>query len=410
MQSPERSDRYNLSQTGFINALKGTNLEHPNPDPLFGVDSDVGRNGILFAAKDPSVNQVMKYKDNLYFIALSTFNEDPAPAPQKISVPGYDGTANAGTFSPNGKSAAFLQRKDPNNAYARASIFIIENLNKSDHFTEVMTSTSTSVWDLQPDSLAFNTGSRELYITAESRGAKLLFKIPIISPTAGSTTIAVPTPLTANGVISTFHILSPTRLLCTLSTLTTSSIFAIIDPSSSESTAYIFSHKYKTPNFAHRAPEVSVINFQGAGGGGGAGSYEVQAFVVKPSDFVEEEDQTYPMLLWIHGGPVSSWTDSWSYRWNAALFAEQGYIVIMPNITGSIGFGQRFIEDISGEWGGRPYADLVNCFEYVKETMPFVDTERAVAMGASYGGYMINWYGLPPTPAVLTLAQSHNIK
>ena len=385
-QSSGPSNRYNLSQTGFIDALKGTNSEHPNPDPLVSVDSDVGTNGILFVAKDPSVNQVMMYKDNLYFLALSTFKEDPAPAPQKISVPGFDGTANSATFSPDGKSAAFLQRKDPKNVYDRAYIFIIHNIDILDHFTEVVTSTSDEVW---PESLAFSINSRELYMTAESRGANILFKIQMISPLTGST-VAVPTPITTNGVVSSFHVLSPTRLLCTLSTIISSSIFAIID-TSSENHAYIFVHRHNTPNFGHRAPHVSQINFQGAG------DYEVQAFVVKPSNFTEKK--TYPMLLWIHGGPVSSWTDAWGYRWNAALFAEQGYIVIMPNTTGSIGFGQRFIEDIGGEWGGRPYKDLVNCFEYVKETMPFVDTKRAVAMGASYGGYMINWYDcLHPSP------------
>ena len=381
-QSSERSDRYNVSQTGFVNALKGTNLEHPNPDPLVGVDSDVGTNGILFVARDPSINQVMMYKDNLYFLALSTFKEDPAPAPRKISVPGFNGTANSATFSPDGKSAVFLQRKDPENVYDRAYIFIIDNIDNLDHFIEVVTSTSNEVWELQPESLAFSINARELFMTAESRGTTRLFKVQMNSATNGSI-IAVPIPKTMNGVVSSFHALSPTRLLVTVSTLAFSSIFARID-TSSENHVYTFVHPNGDPNFGHRAPHVSQINYQGAG------DYEVQAFVVKSSDFTKEK--TYPMLLWIHGGPVASWTDAWSYRWNAALFAEQGYIVIMPNITGSIGFGQKFMEDIGGEWGGRPYKDLVNCFQYVKETMPFVDTKRAVAMGASYGGYMINWY------------------
>ena len=392
-QSPERSDRYSIAQTGFVNALKGTDLEPPNPNTLLGVDSDIGTNGILFVAKDPSVNQVMKYKDDLYFLALSSFKEDPAPAPQKISVPGFHGTANSATFSPDGKSAAFLQRKDQNNVYDRGYIFIVDNIDKLDHFTEIVTSTSDEVWDLWPETLAFSVNARELYITAESRGSKKLFKIQMTSPTNGST-VAVPSPITTNGVVSSPHGLSPTRVFVTISTLTSSSSFTIID-TSSEKHANTFVHPQNTPNFSHHAPHVSQINFQGAG------DYKVQAFIVKPPDFTK--DKTYPMLLWIHGGPVSSWTDAWSYRWNAALFAELGYIVIMPNITGSIGFGQKFIDGIGGEWGGRTYQDLVNCFEYVKETMPFVDTKRAIAMGASYGGYMINWYDcLPPIP-VLTL-------
>ena len=397
--STERSDRYKLPETGFINALKGTNLEHPYPDPEFGVDSDIGTNGIIFVAKDLSVNGVMMYKANLYFVSLKTFKEDPAPVPQMISVPGFDGTTNSAKFSPDGKSVAFLQRKDRNNAYDRAEIFIINDIDRLNDITEVVTSTSTEIWGLQPESLAFSINARQLYVTAESRGTKRLFKIQINSPTNGSL-VAVPTPITTHGAVSSFQAISPTRLIFTVSTLTCSSIFAIAD-TSSENRVFTFLHPHNAPDFGSRTPHVSQIDFQGDGG------YEVQAFVVKPSDFTEEK--TYPMLLWIHGGPVSSWTDAWSYRWNPALFAEHGYIVIMPNITGSIGFGQKFIEDIGGEWGGRPYKELVNCFEYVKETMPFVDTERAVAMGASYGGYMINWYDfLRPSPySCFSTSQCH---
>ena len=394
--APGRRDRYKLPRTGFVNALQGTDLEHPHPDPLFGVDFDVGANGILFVAKDPFVNQAMTFKHNLYYVSLRTFREDPAPAPQKVSVPGLDGSANSARFSPNGKSATFLQRKDLHNVYDRACIFLIEDIGRFDRVTEVVTTTDNGVWDLQPESPAFGIDPSELYVTAESRGAKRLFKIPIVSP-ANESIVAIPSPITTNGAVSSFHALSPTRLLFTMSTLISSSIFAMIDLSS-DSPAYMSVDPHQYPKCGDRAPHVSQIGFQGAG------DYHVQAFVVKPSDFTQ--DKAYPMLLWVHGGPVSSWTDAWSHRWNAAFFAEQGYIVIMPNITGSTGFGQEFVEDIIGAWGGRPYQDLVNCFEYIQGNMPFVDTERAVAMGASYGGYMINWYGLRPSHARLHPATS----
>lgn len=72
------------------------------------------------------------------------------------------------------------------------------------------------------------------------------------------------------------------------------------------------------------------------------------------------------------------------------MFAEQGYVVVMPNPTGSTGYGQAFTDGIATEWGGRPYNDLVNCFEYIEGNLPYVDTQNAVALGASYGGYMIS--------------------
>lgn len=109
-----------------------------------------------------------------------------------------------------------------------------------------------------------------------------------------------------------------------------------------------------------------------------------------PSDF--DEDKTYPVAYLIHGGPQGSWADSWSTRWNPAVFAEQGYIVIAPNPTGSTGYGQAFTDAIKCNWGGDPYEDIVNVFEWVSENLPQADNERAVALGASYGGYMVNWY------------------
>ena len=81
----------------------------------------------------------------------------------------------------------------------------------------------------------------------------------------------------------------------------------------------------------------------------------------------------------------------WSTRWNMAIFAEQGYVVIAPNITGSTGYGQAFCDAIQNNWGGSPYVDAVNGFEYIEKHLHYVDTDRAVALGASYGGYMMNW-------------------
>jgi dipeptidyl aminopeptidase/acylaminoacyl peptidase len=73
------------------------------------------------------------------------------------------------------------------------------------------------------------------------------------------------------------------------------------------------------------------------------------------------------------------------------VFAEQGYVVVTPNPTGSSGYGMALQDGIQGEWGGRPYIDLVKGFEYIEANLPYVDTSRAVAAGASYGGYMVNW-------------------
>jgi dipeptidyl aminopeptidase/acylaminoacyl peptidase len=122
----------------------------------------------------------------------------------------------------------------------------------------------------------------------------------------------------------------------------------------------------------------------------GANDDEVQGFIVKPPGF--DPNKKYPLKFLIHGGPQGAWGNSWTYRWNAELLAATGnYVVVMINFHGSTGYGQKFTDSISGDWGGKPYIDLMKGLDYVEKTYPFIDKNREAALGASYGGYMANW-------------------
>ena len=114
----------------------------------------------------------------------------------------------------------------------------------------------------------------------------------------------------------------------------------------------------------------------------------VQSFVVKPPRF--QSNQKYPVLFLIHGGPEGDWGESWTYRWNAQVFASGGYLVVMPNPRGSIGYGQKFTEEIKDDWGGKPYDDIMAVVDHVA-ALPYADPDRIAAAGGSYGGYMIDW-------------------
>ncbi len=119
------------------------------------------------------------------------------------------------------------------------------------------------------------------------------------------------------------------------------------------------------------------------------GKARVQGFIIKPPDF--DASKKYPVKFLIHGGPQGAWGDEWSYRWNAELFAANGYVVIMINPRGSTGYGQEFIDQINGDWGGKPYIDLMRGLDYAEARYPFIDKSRECALGASYGGYMADW-------------------
>ncbi len=121
----------------------------------------------------------------------------------------------------------------------------------------------------------------------------------------------------------------------------------------------------------------------------GDGGTRVQAWIFKPPHF--DPGKKYPLVYLVHGGPQGAWVNGWSYRWNPPLWAAQGYIVMAPNPRGSTGFGQQFTDEISRDWGGKVFVDLVKGLDYA-EQLPYVDRERKAAAGASFGGYMINWF------------------
>jgi dipeptidyl aminopeptidase/acylaminoacyl peptidase len=120
-----------------------------------------------------------------------------------------------------------------------------------------------------------------------------------------------------------------------------------------------------------------------------ADGVKVEGFLIRPPNF--DQAKKYPVKFLIHGGPQGAWGDSWSYRWNAELFAANGYVVVMINPRGSTGYGQAFVDGVNGDWGGKPFTDLMTGLDYAEQHYPFIDKNRECALGASYGGYMANW-------------------
>ena len=110
---------------------------------------------------------------------------------------------------------------------------------------------------------------------------------------------------------------------------------------------------------------------------------------VKPSDY--KAGEKYPVAFLIHGGPQGSFGNSWSTRWNPQLWAGAGYGVVMIDFHGSTGYGQQFTDSINQDWGGKPLEDLQKGLTAVTNQQPWLDSKNACALGASYGGYMVNW-------------------
>jgi dipeptidyl aminopeptidase/acylaminoacyl peptidase len=115
---------------------------------------------------------------------------------------------------------------------------------------------------------------------------------------------------------------------------------------------------------------------------------KVQYWLIKPPHF--DTTRKYPVVFLIHGGPQGAWEDAWSARWNPSLWAAQGWVIAAPNPRGSFGFGQTFVDQISGDWAGAVMTDIDAVVNAVSK-MPFSDPQRMGIAGASYGGYAVNW-------------------
>jgi len=121
----------------------------------------------------------------------------------------------------------------------------------------------------------------------------------------------------------------------------------------------------------------------------GAEATRVQAMIIRPPQSVPTKK--YPMLVLLHGGPQTMWSNAWGYRWNAQLFSGAGYVTLMINRRGSTGYGQKFTDQITADWGGRAYVDVMKGIDAAILKYPYIDRTRMAAAGGSYGGYMADW-------------------
>jgi len=121
----------------------------------------------------------------------------------------------------------------------------------------------------------------------------------------------------------------------------------------------------------------------------GADGDTVAGWLIKPPGF--DPTRKYPAVFLIHGGPQGAWHDDWSARWNYQMFAAPGFAVVAVNPRGSTGYGQKFTDQISRDWTGRVFDDLMKGLDHALKTYPFLDGAKVAAAGGSYGGFMVNW-------------------
>ncbi|HZI55490.1 MAG TPA: S9 family peptidase, partial [Verrucomicrobiae bacterium] len=290
--------------------------------------------------------------------------------PKKLSTsPGSDSTP---LYSPDGKWLAWRMQKRPGYESDRFRLVVYDR--KSGEIKNL-----TEDFDQWVETIAWSPDSKSVYFSSENKGEAPIYQLDVQAAAAGPG--HAPREIT-RGVDDDLSVTpdGKTLVFTRLSAQAPNEVYKL-DIGSKKAEQLSHLNDAVLANIAMQP--VEPFWFAGAGG------TKVQGFIVKPPSF--DKEKKYPVKFLIHGGPHGQWGDEWSYRWNAELFAADGYVVIMVNPRGSAGYGQAFVDGVNKDWGGKPYIDLMNGLDYAEKTYPFIDKTRECALGASYGGYMISW-------------------
>ncbi|MCK6445066.1 MAG: S9 family peptidase [Planctomycetes bacterium] len=272
---------------------------------------------------------------------------------------------DAPNFSADGKWLAYLAMSRPGYEADRQRV-LVRNWQTGE------TREVAPNWDRSPSELAWSVDAKTLFATADDVGNHSLFSLDVASGAVKELvergTSGSPVPA-ANGVYFLHDTLkSPVEIRW-------------LAQGAKESQAI-------TKINAERVASARMGDFEQFSFAGWNGE-TVYGFLVKPIDF--DPAKKYPVAFLIHGGPQGSFGDHFHYRWNPQFYAGAGYAAVMVDFHGSTGYGQAFTDSIRGDWGGKPYEDLMKGLDAALAKYPFLDQDRCAALGASYGGYMINW-------------------
>ena len=356
------------SQGGIATDLTRGDFDSPPYAASTGVDYAFSPDSkeISFL-RNPDKIEAISTNSDIYIATFGTIGGNEASVKNiTISNKGYDVSP---FYTPDGKY--ILYRSQEGEGFEADRWRIMRYDRKTAETKEL-----TIGFDQQVDEMILSPDGKTIYFTANTRGQEPIYSVPL-EPNFALKIATHVKQIRADGFFSNLSITPDGNNFIGVSSSMTAPAEVYKIPMSG---AMMNLSKANSATNLMKAEEMDWTGGMGA---------KVHGFVLKPSNF--DASKKYPLIVLIHGGPQGAWNNSWGYRWNPQMFANAGYVVFMPNPRGSTGYGQKFVNEISGDWGGKVVDDIKNGVAEVVRKNSFIDKQRIGAAGASYGGYMVDW-------------------
>ena len=313
---------------------------------------------LVFAARASGAGEPLSTNFDIWRVAS---NGSGAPVNLTADNPAWDAEP---AYSPDGSLLAHLAMERPGFEADRFRLVVRDAATGAIRFT-------TADWDRSIGAFRFSPDGKKVIAATDHLGQHPLWSIDLASGARAM--------LTGPGTVTEFDV-AGNRIVYGLQDLASPADFYLI----AGGAAPVRLTEVNAARLVDlRFGDAEQFRFAGAGG------EEVFGYAMKPWNW--RAGRKYPVAFIVHGGPQTSFGNNWSYRWNPQVFAGAGYGVVFIDFHGSSGYGQAFTDSISGDWGGKPFEDLRKGLEAALERHSWLDGRRACALGASYGGYMVNW-------------------
>lgn len=359
--------RVDLSTGKAVDLMPAMDADCPSK-PFGGAeDFAVSPDGktVVFSARDMGRQEAWSTNFDLFAVPA-----DGSKAPEKLTTnPAWDAQPR---FSPDGRTLAYVAMSRPGFEADRFD-FVLRDVATGKERKFVLKADETPRGDRSVANFAWSPDGKLIYAQAENFGQRALFAV---DPATGKARIVV-----GQGTLDGIEFTHDGRILYGMHSLQGPTEFYTTDAAGKDIRRVTrFNDGLMAATKLGRPEQFS---FKGAKGD------TVYGYIVTPVDF--DPAKKYPVAFLIHGGPQGTFGNDWHYRWNPQVYAGAGYAAVMIDFHGSTSYGQAFTDDIRDDWGGAPYEDLMKGLDFALAKYPFLDKDRMGALGASYGGFMINW-------------------